>query len=332
MANNSIDNIENFISKDIWNVIRDNYERGSYTASITNLIQYINEIIQDKANLENVDNTTLIEQALSFKSSKPPKIQVNKLQTRTEKDIQEGILHLLKGACLAIRNPRSHERYSDDKLTADRIILFYDYVLDFIRKSEQPKLVDDWIKFIFDNNFVETAKYASATLKEIPPKKRYDLLVNIFRNREIGTSKNLSFIVNKLIDSISPEEHDEFIDGLNKELIECKNDAKLITFFKLFPPLYWHKIQELPKLRIENLVLESILKANGNYENYGYNEYEYVLSTESILSIAARNHIPEFDTYDIIIRNIKRRAQKDNNSDLFEHFFMNYFSEYIENT
>lgn len=329
MANNSIDNIENFISKDIWNVISDNYERGSYTASITNLIQYINEIIQDKANLENVDNTTLIEQALSFKTSKPPKIQVNKLQTKTEKDIQEGVLHLLKGACLAIRNPRSHERYSDDKLTADRIILFYDYVLDFIRKSEQPKLVDDWIKFIFDNNFVGTEQYASATLKEIPQKKRYDLLVNIFRNREMCTSPNLFFIVDKLIDSISPKEYDEFIEGINKELIECKNDTKLMIFFKLFPPLHWDKLQELPKLRIENLVLESIRKATGNYESYGYNDYQYILSPESYLSVSASRHISKFDTYDTIIHHIRRHAKKDNDSDLFEHFFTKYFSEYL---
>lgn len=55
--------IKDVISKDTWLVIKDNYERGSYTTAITNLIQYLNEVVQDKANLENVDNTSLIEQA-----------------------------------------------------------------------------------------------------------------------------------------------------------------------------------------------------------------------------------------------------------------------------
>ena len=168
MPNKEIDNLKDLRSKDIWNVINDNYERGSYTTAITNLIQYINETIQDKSNLENADNTSLIEQAFFGKA---PKLQISKLETRSEKDIQEGVGHLFKGACLAIRKPRSHERYYDNKLTADRIILFYDYVLDFIRKSEQPKLADDWVEFIFGKDFVATEAYAQETLKEIPQKK-----------------------------------------------------------------------------------------------------------------------------------------------------------------
>ena len=33
-------------------------------------------IIQDKVNLDHVDNTSLIEQAFSFKSDKPPKFNL----------------------------------------------------------------------------------------------------------------------------------------------------------------------------------------------------------------------------------------------------------------
>lgn len=150
MNNTGISNLKDLVSKDVWTAIEDNYEWGSYTSAITNLIQFINEIIQDKSNLENVNNTSLIEQAFSFKLGKSPKIQVNRLQTRTEKDTQEGIMYLLKGACLAIRKPRWYYRFNDNKLTADKIILFYDYVLTFVRDSEQPKLVDDWLEFIFD--------------------------------------------------------------------------------------------------------------------------------------------------------------------------------------
>lgn len=322
MPDKGIDNLKDLISKDVWNVIKDNYERGSYTTAITNLIQYINDTIQDKANLENIDNTTLIEQAFFGKA---PKLQINKLETRSEKDVQEGVGHLFKGACLAIRNPRSHDRYSDKKLTADRIILFYDYVLDFIRKSEQPKLVYDWVEFIFDKDFVSTEQYAEETLKEIPQKKRYDLLVNIFRNREHGIPNKINYIVEKLMKSISSDEYDEFIKGLNKELIHCNNDNKLIMFFNLFPASQWDKLEKLSKLRAEDIVLKSINGADIEYDNY-----EYYISPECILATHAIEHIPMFDTFEDIKKAINKNARKDRN--LFNDYFMKYFSKYIDCT
>ena len=173
-------------------------------------MHYLNEVIRDISNLDSADNTTLMEQAFSFNKEKSPKIQVNKLQTTTEKDIQSGVLHLLKGACLDIRNPRSHERYNDDKLTADSIILFYNYVLSLIRNSEQPKIVEDWAEFIYDKNFVPTNEYATLVLRQIPPKKRYDVLISIFRERENYSSSNLKNIINQLIYSLSPQEMVEF--------------------------------------------------------------------------------------------------------------------------
>lgn len=321
-----IDNLQYLISKDVWNVIKDNYERGSYTTAITNLIQYINETIQDKANLENADNTSLIEQAFFGKA---PKLHINKLETRSEKDVQEGVGHLFKGACLAIRNPRSHERYSDDKLTADRIILFYDYVLDFIRKSEQPKLIYDWVEFIFDKDFVSTEQYAEETLKEIPQKKRYDLLVNIFRNREKGIPNKLNYMVEKLMNSISPDEYDEFIKGLNKELIHCNNDKRLTMFFDLFPTSQWNKLEKLSKLRAENIVLKAINNAYIEYEEDSFgNYYDYHISPECMLATHAIEHIPMFDTFEDIKKAIRDNARRDKN--LFDDYFMKYFCEYIE--
>lgn len=41
--------IKTRISDDIWNIIQDNYEKGSYTTSITSLLQYANEVVREKA-------------------------------------------------------------------------------------------------------------------------------------------------------------------------------------------------------------------------------------------------------------------------------------------
>ena len=50
------------VSKDVWAVLNDNYEKGSYTIAITNLIQYANEIVREKSGLS-LDNTKLMEAA-----------------------------------------------------------------------------------------------------------------------------------------------------------------------------------------------------------------------------------------------------------------------------
>ena len=97
--------IKKMVSKDVWAVINDNYEKGSYTIAITNLLQYANEIVREKSGLS-LDNTKLMEAAFLGQN---PKLKVNKFQTVTEKDIQSGVGYLLKGLCLAVRNPRAHE-------------------------------------------------------------------------------------------------------------------------------------------------------------------------------------------------------------------------------
>lgn len=39
--------IEQTVSQDIWNVVKDNYEKGSYTTAITNVLQYANEVVRE---------------------------------------------------------------------------------------------------------------------------------------------------------------------------------------------------------------------------------------------------------------------------------------------
>ncbi len=39
--------IREMISTDVWIIIEDNYEKGSHTTAITNLLQHVNEIVQE---------------------------------------------------------------------------------------------------------------------------------------------------------------------------------------------------------------------------------------------------------------------------------------------
>lgn len=279
------------ISKDCWEVIRDNYEKGSYTTAIINLIQYINEVCREKTGLP-LDNTKLMEKA--FLGDKPS-LLINKFETQTEKNIQEGIGYLMKGVCLAIRNPRSHERYSDDQKTATTIILFLDYILGFIRNSKQSNLIDDWTEIIFDENFSENPKYSEELFNAMPKNKKMDILIMVFRNSDRIKSRNVMPFIKLIIDSMTEKEKAEYFELMSKFLIKATDNDQLRKFFMIFPDKYWHNISKLAKIRIESMVKKSV--ENGTYcteyDNYG-NIEEYYLSSGQ-LAISAMHHIPMFE-------------------------------------
>ncbi|MDO0826007.1 TIGR02391 family protein [Desulfosporosinus nitroreducens] len=314
--------IENIVSKDVWAVIKDNYEKGSYTIAVTNLIQYANEIVREKSGLS-LDNTKLMDAAFLGQN---PKLKINKFQTETEKDIQAGVGYLLKGLCLAVRNPRAHERYNDKKETVDKIILFIDYVLEFVRNSKQPALVEDWLEFVFDENFNNTKKYAEIVLQEIPEKKRYELLVNIFRYRERAKQNLLNNMVNELMNTIKPEELIEFLDNLNKELLYCSDNNSLRMFLSLFPPEKWECLIPLTKLKIEYMVQKS-LEQGMMFCLYDDGEEQYIINSEGALSVWAINFMKYFDTKEKVYKILENKLS---NKDVdVRNFTIKYFGEII---
>jgi uncharacterized protein (TIGR02391 family) len=315
--------IKQLVSDDVWAVIKDNYEKGSYTIAVTNLIQYANEIVRDKSGLS-LDNTKLMD-AVFF--GQTPKLKINKFQTDTEKDIQAGVGHLLKGLCLAIRNPRAHERYNDKIETADKIILFIDFILEFVRDSKQPALVDDWIEFVFDENFNSTKEYAEIVLQEIPEKKRYDLLVSIFRNRGRAKQNLLNNLVNELMNTIKPEETDEFFENLNKELLHCSDNKNLRMFLSLFPPEKWERLIPLAKLRVEHMIQKSLEEGMMFISEDDYKEPEYTCNSQGSLSTWAVNFIEYFDTKEKILKELSNKL---GNKDVdVRNFVFQYFKSIV---
>ena len=318
--------IGNIVSKDVWTVIKDNYEKGSYTIAVTNLIQYANEIVREKSGLS-LDNTKLMDAAFQGPN---PKLKINKFQTETEKNIQTGVGYLLKGLCLAVRNPRAHERYNDKKETADKIILFIDFVLEFVRDSKQPVLVEDWLEFVFDDNFNNTKEYAEIVLQEIPEKKRYELFVSIFRYRERAKQNLLNNLVNELMNTIKSEELHEFLDNLNKELLYCSDNKNLRMFLSLFPPEKWECLIPLTKLKIEHMVQKSLEQGMMFYEynGSGYNqEQEYIINSQGILSTWAVNYINYFETKEKFLKMLDKRLS---NEDVdVRNFVIKYFRTII---
>ncbi|MBK7217378.1 MAG: hypothetical protein IPH95_10060 [Candidatus Promineofilum sp.] len=77
---------------------------------------------------------------------------------------------------MAIRNPRSHEQFSDQQQDAEAIIHFVDYLLRVIIASKESFTIESFLEAVTDSEFVETERYAEILISEVPANRRGDAL------------------------------------------------------------------------------------------------------------------------------------------------------------
>lgn len=254
--------IKEHLRSDLWNSIMLHYEKEDYTEAIRDSLLFINETVREKSGLDNKDGVKLMESAFLGKNAS---LRLNKCETETEKNIQQGIGFILKGLMMSVRNPISHERLVYSKAEATPIILYINYILNIVDKSHGINKIDDWMDFFLDEDLTNTERYAEVLIQEIPAKKRLDLLIHIFNDRYKFKQNKVNWVVRKLLLSISDKERKEIIEIANKDLVRCKNNNALRMFLDIFADQIYDELDILCKLRIENLVYKSI--SNGKIEH-----------------------------------------------------------------
>lgn len=265
-------NIQSEIRGDLWKAIELHFSKGDYTEALRDSMFFVNDLIRDKGGLADKDGTALMESSFLGKN---PALKVTKCETQTEKDMQEGTGYALKGLCLSVRNPLSHTKINIDKKDAIAIILYINYLMNIVDKSKGKNKIDDWMDFLLDENFVNTKLYANELIKEIPNRKRFDLLLQIFRNRE-GFGKNkINYFVDALISTLTEKEHHDFIEVVNNNMLRCKDDNELKMFLHIFAKDIYSDIEKLCKLRIEEIIKQSILKGEYGIFDMNSNSYNY---------------------------------------------------------
>jgi len=174
-------NIKSLLEIELWNAIEKNYTNANYTGAINDAIFYMRDIIREKSNLEN-DGDALINQAFSEKN---PKIKLNKLRTKHDKNIQNGMRDSLLGIWKLIRNTRNHEKHIDNNEDASSIILYINYLLKIIGKGESSFSIENFINHVYDKHFEKTEEYSKLLVDEIPTKQLEDTIFHLY-----GTIKN----------------------------------------------------------------------------------------------------------------------------------------------
>ncbi len=248
--------VRNEIDVELWEAIQKNYDAENYTGAILDAIFKLTDTIRNKTGLEG-DGASLIGQAFG---GDDPRIKLNKLQTDSEKDIQKGIQDILRGIYTGIRNPRSHDSMSDDKLSTDAIIVFINYLLRLIDQSKLRFNEEDFLERIFDQYYVKSKEYSDLLVKEIPKRQRANIAIQTILQRDKGDIYALGYFLESLLSQLDSVELSRVYKVVSEELRITTNYVDIRYLLHICPGKHWGSIDEAVRIRTEAILFEDFSK------------------------------------------------------------------------
>ena len=252
--------VRNEIDVELWEVIQKNYESDNYTGSILDAIFKLTDTIRNKTGLEG-DGASLIGQAFG---GEDPRIKLNKLQTDSEKDIQKGIQEILRGIYSGIRNPRSHDAMVDDKLSADAIIIFVNYLLRLIDQSKLRFSEKEFLERVFDPYYVKTEEYSKLLVQDIPKRQRANIAIQTILQRNEGDIHALRWFLDALFQQLDSAELSRVYKVVSDELRITTEHKDIRYLVHICPGIYWGQIEQSVRIRTEAILYEDFSK--GKYD------------------------------------------------------------------
>lgn len=246
-------NLETKIEEKLWQTIRENYENGKYTSAILDSIYFLNDLIRDRTGLES-DGVALMGQAFG---GKQPKLKTNSLQTESDWNVQEGLEQILRGIIKAIRNPRSHGKFTDKDTDADSIIIFVNWLIGIITESRAQFSETSFLKLLFDPAFVENDRYGALLAEQVPVRKQLDIMIKVYRYKQ-GNFQKIKYFVHAMLKRMKDEEINELYKVISEELRTTDDQRPVFILMHAFPMEYWSRLDEIGRMRAENMIIQSI--------------------------------------------------------------------------
>ena len=250
------------IDPDLWSAIATSYEAGSYANSVTDAIHYLSDEIRDKIESD-VDGVQLVGLAFGGES---PQIRLNKFQSETDKGEQKGFESILRGIYQGIRNPRSHQQYKDSKESADAIIIFVNYLIKLIHDVPERFELSSWIDQVLDQQFVASQEYASLLCDEVPNRYLIEAMTELLARRSQGDIKNIAMVIVHLVDRLTNAKKREYATAVSIEFRKVNDEFETRRIIQLTPQSIWPLLERVPKLRIENMLIESLKRGKATFD------------------------------------------------------------------
>jgi uncharacterized protein (TIGR02391 family) len=243
------------VKPELWTAVTNSYQAGNYTNAIRDAMLLLTESLRDKSGLDG-DGDPLAGKALGFSEGKPPLIRINKFQTETEQNEQRGFMFAVKGLYALVRNSRSHERLSDTQQTADRIILFIDYLLDFLGASQQSFTVDGFVNCVTEAYFVKDAEYVQELVNTIPVRKPSDTLIQVYRAKTWQRADNVNLALSAILSKMQSNGLPDFLAVVSDELMRTQKPSEVTLIIRVLPQELWCQLSKTARLRAENMLQE----------------------------------------------------------------------------
>ena len=181
--------------------------------------------------------------------------------------------------------------------------------------------MDDFLERVFDKSFVESDRYAELLIKEIPEKKKLDVFIEVYRNKQDGDGQKLRYFFKKLFENLNIEDLKQALEIISDELKKT-NDDKLIKYnLQILLPKYWPEIEEVSRIRIENRIIESIDEGKhfefkktqeGWLATWASNFFEYfILQEDLIVTLYNKFCSSEKSKHDYVIQYFSSHINKE---------------------
>jgi len=256
-------NIEKLINPKLWDKIESNYNAGKFTNAIVDSMFYLTNLLRERSDSDE-DGLKLVGKI--FKKENPL-IQINKNETETEKNIQEGYAAIIRGLYQLIRNPRHHDETEDSKDDAIKILLFIDYVVGILDKAKSSYDIEEIESLIFDEDQIEDDEYMNLIINKIPKRKRFEIMLNVYNKRTKFKYDNFKRFFNCMYDYLSSSEISQLLNLASKNLLLTKNDEERKYIIASIRKNNWKNIEELARKRTENRILKSIESGMVDYKD-----------------------------------------------------------------
>ena len=247
-------NLQSELGQELWMAVAEAFEAELYKNAILEAIHFLSNVLRERAGVDG-DGVSLVGQALGGDA---PRLRINPFQTESERSEQKGFEQILRGLYQGIRNPRSHEQRIDTRQHAESIILFVNFSIEVINSARKPQSLNEWLTSVFDPDYVNSDRYVSLLIEELPSGKRFDALVAIYRAKTREGGYKLDIAVRQLADAIDEEKLTQFLAIVSDELRTTTDDEIIGATFQVFPPQLWPRLNESARIRVENKVVKSI--------------------------------------------------------------------------
>ena len=132
------------------------------------------------------------------------------------------------------------------------------YLLTIIGASKGTFSKTEFLDRVFDTSFVENEKYAQLLVEVIPPRYRFDVMVDVYRRKEELAITKLKLFSEALLAKFEDSDLSRLAEIVSDELNITDNDESVRLSANMFPAEFWTRLDESAKMRSENRFIESI--------------------------------------------------------------------------